>query len=435
MGASIYTIAREFARHSNVVVYGLSDFQSGAPAGVYDGVEYRFLPAAASDLRFARMRAFTAKLVQFSMPVSTSSMFYPDFGRQVAADLAREHWDVIHVQHCSQFIPAIRRMNPRAKIVLHIHTEWFSQSDFSELARRIQGLDVLLTVSDFVTQKTRRNFPQIAARCQTLYNGIDMKEFDHDKDYAEGAGRTQRRILYAGGVWPHKGAHVAIEAFKLVAEQYPDVVMDLVGPQGDYPLEEACDLRDQVTLARMAHFFKKKPFAVLKSKLLRKPASKNNDYLDYLKAKLSPELRQRVTFHGFVSRGDLVQLYYNADVFIYPPIWNEAFGCTPLEAMAAGVPVVVSRCGGIVETVQDNRTGFVVEPDNAASLADAMLRLLNDNALRERMGRAGRERALQFTWNAITRDMHTRYQELAGARGRQETRTPADMPFAQPISF
>jgi glycosyltransferase involved in cell wall biosynthesis len=114
-----------------------------------------------------------------------------------------------------------------------------------------------------------------------------------------------------------------------------------------------------------------------------------------------------------------VRLYYDADVFVFPPVWNEAFGVTPLEAMAAGVPVAVSRCGGIVETVQDQVTGFIVDPDDAASLAEAMLRLVENDTLRERMGRAGRQRALEFNWDIVNSGMLARYRALSQADAQE----------------
>jgi glycosyltransferase involved in cell wall biosynthesis len=316
----------------------------------------------------------------------------------VAKSLQKQPWDVIHVQHCTQYIPEIRRLNPNAKIVLHIHAEWFSQSNFEVIAKRLRSVDLLWTVSDYVTRKTKQNFPGVADRCETMYNGIDLHEFDHEKNFAAARARKQKRILYVGGIWPHKGPHIRIDALKLVAEKFPDVQLDLVGPQGAYPLEEACDVKDHATLERMAPFFKKS----------------SPNYLDSLKSGLGSTLADKVTFHGFVSRQALVDFYYDADVFVFPPLWNEAFGCTPVEAMAAGVPAVVTRCGGIVETVEDRHTGFLVEPNNAQALADVMLRLLEDDALREKMGRAGRQRALQlFTWDAIVAAMHARYEILA----------------------
>jgi glycosyltransferase involved in cell wall biosynthesis len=409
MGATIYAIARDLAKTCDVVVYGLADSQLGAESGNYDGVDYRFVPSSRSDRLIGKARKAVLRAVPLTTPISTSAALFPSFGRKVAADLAKQHCDVIHVQHCTQYVPEIRRLNPDAKVVLHIHTEWFSQSNFALLARRIRGLDLLLTVSDFVTEKTKLHFPQSADRCETLYNGIDMKEFDREKDYEAGRRRKVKRILYVGGIWPHKGTHIAIDAFKMVAQKHPDVEMDLVGPQGDYPIEEACDLKDRATLQRVAPYFQKKHFSL--ANLFRRP-SKTNRYLEFLKSKLTPELKEKVTFHGFVSRPDLVRLYYNADVFVFPPVWNEAFGVTPLEAMAAGVPVAVSRCGGIVETVQDQVTGFIVAPDDAASLAEAMLRLVENDSLRERMGRAGRQRALEFNWDIVNSGMLARYGAL-----------------------
>ena len=412
MGATIYVIAREFSKKSNVVVYGLEDFQAGARSGFYEGAEYKFLPTTSSDRLITKARRAVSKFVHLSTPISTSAALYPSFGLQVAEDLATRDIDVIHIQHCTQYVPEIRRLNPNAKIVLHIHTEWFSQSNFRTIAERIRGVDLLLTVSDYVTEKTRQHFPEFADRCGTLYNGIGMDEFDHEKDYAAASRRKTKRILYAGGIWPHKGTHVAIDAFKIVAKQHPDISMDLVGPQGDYPIEEACDLKDRATLQRVAPYFKKQ--AGLLDRLLRR-SSKTNKYLEFLKAKLVPDLSDKVTFHGFVSRQDLVKLFYDADVFVFPPVWNEAFGCTPVESMAAGVPVVVSHCGGLVETVLDQKTGFIVPPDDAAALAEAMLQLLEDDGLREKMGHAARLRALQFNWDVIIADMYTRYQDLANA--------------------
>ena len=416
MGATIYAIARDLAKTCNVVVYGLADSQAGAKSGFYEGVEYRFIPSSASDRLIGKIRKAALKLVPLTTPISTSGALFPSFGRKVAADLATRDWDVIHVQHCTQYVPAIRKLNPAAKVVLHIHAEWFSQSNFALIARRIRGLDLLLTVSDFVTEKTKLNFPQSADRCETLYNGIDIKEFDREKDYEASRRQKVKRILYVGGIWPHKGTHIAIDAFKMVEQKHPNVVMDLVGPQGDYPIEEACDLKDRATLQRMAPYFKKKRFSL--ANLLRRP-SKSNEYLEFLKKKLTPELKDKVTFHGFVSRPDLVRLYYDADVFVFPPVWNEAFGVTPLEAMAAGVPVVVSRCGGIVETVRDQKTGFIVDPDDAPALAQAMLRLLEDEVLREKMGRTGRLRALEFNWDIVTGGMLARYQALSQADSRE----------------
>ena len=145
MGASIYAIASTLAKSCEVLVYGVEDQQRGAKSGIYEGAYYRFFRSSAKDRLVLRTRDRLSRLVQIATPISTSDLLFPSFGRQVAEDLEREQCDVIHVQHCSQYVPIIRAFNPRAKIVLHIHAEWFSQSNLSIIERRIRPLDLLLT--------------------------------------------------------------------------------------------------------------------------------------------------------------------------------------------------------------------------------------------------------------------------------------------------
>ena len=415
MGATIYTIASALAKSCEVLVYGLEDQQMGAKSGIYEGARYRFFPSSAKDRLLLKARERLSRLVQISSPISSSELLYPSFGRQVARDLEKEQCDVIHVQHCSQYVPIIRAFNPKAKIVLHIHADWFSQSNLAVIERRLRSVDLLLTVSDYVTRKTRRDVRAIADRCETMYNGIDTQEFDREKDYESAGRREEKRLLYIGGVCPHKGPHVLLEAFKIVVARYPQVRLDIVGPQGPYPLEECFDLNDQTELRNVAPFFAKNRVALLKRKL-GFGTSDQGTYLSFLKAKLTGDLARKVTFHGFLSRPELIDYYYGADVFVFPPIWNEAFGCTPVEAMAAGTPVVATRSGGIVETMRDQETGFLVEKNDSAVLAEAILKLLENDALRESMGRAARRRAFEhFDWDTIVAAMHDRYQSLCRA--------------------
>ena len=116
-----------------------------------------------------------------------------------------------------------------------------------------------------------------------------------------------------------------------------------------------------------------------------------------------------------IPRQELLDRYYSSDVFAFPPIWDEGFGLPPVEAMAAGLPVVASRSGTVEETVVQGLTGFLVEKNHAGELAQALLLLLKDDALREAMGRAGRRRVLKhFTWSRVAAGMYTRYEQLCG---------------------
>ncbi|MDE2748890.1 MAG: glycosyltransferase family 4 protein [Chloroflexota bacterium] len=107
------------------------------------------------------------------------------------------------------------------------------------------------------------------------------------------------------------------------------------------------------------------------------------------KAQSTPVLSDRLQYLGF--RGDVENVYAAADVFVCPSDF-ESYGIANLEAMACATPVVSTRRGGPSETIVDGVTGFLVEPGAAEALAGHVLRLLNDGALRRRMGAAGQER-------------------------------------------
>jgi glycosyltransferase involved in cell wall biosynthesis len=100
-------------------------------------------------------------------------------------------------------------------------------------------------------------------------------------------------------------------------------------------------------------------------------------------------LEGRVRMLGF--RTDVGRLLMGADLFVLPAR-HEAFGIVLLEAMAAELPVVATRTGGIPEIVVDGQTGILVEPDNPEGLARALLELAGDAGKRQSLGRAGRER-------------------------------------------
>lgn len=123
----------------------------------------------------------------------------------------------------------------------------------------------------------------------------------------------------------------------------------------------------------------------------------------------------QVRFLGDVSDADLPGLYASADIFVLPANSRaEAFGTVLLEAMATGLPCVTTELGtGTSTVVQHGQTGFVVPPRDPAALRAALQRLLDDPALRQQMGAAGRARVLaEFTSQRLLQRVQTVYAEV-----------------------
>lgn len=147
-----------------------------------------------------------------------------------------------------------------------------------------------------------------------------------------------------------------------------------------------------------------------------------------------PDLAGRVDFAGSLSGAELTAFYRSLDVLAVPsvaaPGWLEQFGRVAVEAMAQGVPVVVSDSGALPEVVAD--AGLVVPPGDAAALTAALRRIRDEDGLAERLSRDGRARAGQYTWEAIAEQ----YRELyAAALDRPMTTEPRDDPEVVVVAY
>jgi glycosyltransferase involved in cell wall biosynthesis len=121
-------------------------------------------------------------------------------------------------------------------------------------------------------------------------------------------------------------------------------------------------------------------------------------------------LSSHVTFTGFSS--DVPSLLPGADVFVLPSL-HEGLGIAAMEAMAAGLPVVASKVGGLPEIVDDGDTGLLVPPGDAAAFATALRRIAGDPAWAQQLAQRGHARALaRFTSRAMAEAVEAYYYEL-----------------------
>ena len=113
---------------------------------------------------------------------------------------------------------------------------------------------------------------------------------------------------------------------------------------------------------------------------------------------------------------DKARFYKTADIFCAPSTGQESFGIVLLEAMAAGCAIVASDIHGYKKVVQRNVSALLVEPREVDALARALERLVGDPELRQRIGRAGAERAPEYDWSHVTAQLVGVYEEVIAAR-------------------
>lgn len=136
------------------------------------------------------------------------------------------------------------------------------------------------------------------------------------------------------------------------------------------------------------------------------------------------DLETAVTYVGTVTDERRDAILRAADIFAMPSRLppgegGEGFGIVFLEAGAHGLPVVAGNVGGALDAVVDGETGLLVDPESPLAVSEALVRLLLDPELAQRMGRAGRARAAAFNWPHIADRVNTTLLEVQGeARGR-----------------
>ena len=137
---------------------------------------------------------------------------------------------------------------------------------------------------------------------------------------------------------------------------------------------------------------------------------------DWLQRLKRPPLAGRVQRTGYVDGPALRTLYAGARALVLPSL-DEGFGLPALEAMTVGVPVVASNRGALPEVVGD--AGLLVDPTDGDAIADALERVLTDDALAAQCVARGLRRARAFTWRASARSLRGAYRKAIEGRARR----------------
>ncbi len=131
-------------------------------------------------------------------------------------------------------------------------------------------------------------------------------------------------------------------------------------------------------------------------------------YEDVLREAQRPELQGRVVLAGYIAEDLLPALYSSADAFVYASLY-EGFGFPVIEAMACGAPVITSQTSSLGELAGDG--ALVVDAESEDALSEAMRAVCSDTRLRVELGRRGRARASEFSWERTGRETAAAYGE------------------------
>jgi len=128
-----------------------------------------------------------------------------------------------------------------------------------------------------------------------------------------------------------------------------------------------------------------------------------------------PDARQRMPnaiFLGKLNQDELGTLYASSDIFVFPSI-SESYGNVVVEATACGCIPVIARGGGSQALVDDGKTGFLCEPNDASDYIDKIRLLLNDDELKRRMQAEGSKYISLLSWESLAKNYFNDIEQLA----------------------
>ncbi len=238
-----------------------------------------------------------------------------------------------------------------------------------------------ICVSQFIKGELIRNLPKIRKdKLTVIMHGIDLKQFSPLNSKEKLKIKSKYRflgrkiILHPARILPWKGIVPAIKAMPAIVKRFPESLMVLTGRIK--PIH-----KDQ---NEISHY---------------------NNLVDSTIARLNLE---KHVYMGQYTYRDIPFLTKISDTVIYTTIEDEPFGLCPVEAMACGVPVVVTNSGGLRESVIHGKTGFIIQKNPVrlpGELAEKIIKIFSQPELSKNLGRRGRERALRyFTLQRMARD-------------------------------
>lgn len=241
------------------------------------------------------------------------------------------------------------------------------------LKKSLRRADIVVTDSEFSRSEIVKYFPWCEKKLRVVPCGVDTEKFrpcdDKQKiaDVKAALGIEGEYFLYLGTIEPRKNLERLITAYSAFSKK-----------TGDPP---------KLVLAGGKGWLYDGIFARVKAL----------------------GLENSVIFTKYVPSGDMNALMCGALAFVFPSLY-EGFGMPPLEAMACGVPVLVSGEASLPEVTGD--CAVIVDPYDVKSIANGLYRLYRDEDLRRDLGRQGVERAKEFSWERSARMLYNIYKEL-----------------------
>ncbi len=334
-------------------------------------------------------KALSPKLRDVQEPYSFSGTYGPNLLEEVsryaevAVTIAKKFpYDVIHAHDWMTYPAGIEAKRISGKpLIVHVHATEIDRSGDQVNSRVFeierQGMlsaDKVVVVSQWTKNIAVSRYGIPADSIEVIHNGIDPKAVSgvHPASRLPGS----RIVTFLGRITHQKGPMYFVEAARIVRDQFPDVHFVVAGSGDQLPL-----MIDRIAQLRLS---------------------------------------DRFHFTGFLRGQDIDKVWAMSNVYVMPSV-SEPFGIAPLEAIQAGVPVILSNQAGVSEVMPH---AIKVDFWNSRALAEAICNVLRFKSLANTLRTNGAEEVRHITWDKAAKKLTTLYYELSCQHEKSEKSRP-----------
>lgn len=366
----------------------------GVHVDVYTRSQDEHVPHVLHDLGYGNRVVHVPAGPEIPIAKIELTRYIPEFVEGICSFVDQKglEYDLIHSHYWMSGIAAIELKKAWGIPIVHMfHTLGLMKqriartAEEAEGAYRIRGENQVIEEVERIVAATQAELAQLlwlynadTSKITIIPPGVDTSHFypiseDEAKEFI-GIPPCEKMLLFVGRIEPLKGIDTLLEALAIMRKSNQKVCLTVIGGNTNNGPEET-----------------------------------NNEMVRLQGLREQIGLQDLVAFIG--NRGqDTLPYYYSAADAVVVPSFYESFGMVALEAMACGTPVVASQVGGLAFLVQDGETGFTVPVDDPEALAEKLLLLIRNEALRQEMGKNATDFAKNYDWTRITSRMIDLYQ-------------------------
>lgn len=237
----------------------------------------------------------------------------------------------------------IKLLNPKAEVLYYTVNHELSRNDnyyqYGSISDKLvmivfPKIHRIITMSKYIKKGIINRFPDVRHKCKVIYPGIDTDIFKRKI-----AKQKEKIIIYSGRVVPEKGVHLLSTAFRNLQKEFKDIKLYILGGEIG-------------------------PNIVI-------------DYFENFN-------HEGIKMFGLLPRKEVANVLRQSSIFVYPVIWEEPFGLAPLEAMAVGIPTVVSNTESGYSEIINESNGYYFNSNDEKDLERVLRKLLlNSNGVQD----------------------------------------------------